>query len=282
MLGARVKGPGREGNDAMGRSGKQIKEMRGIGKTWVWTMTALNRLPLIQRWHPWFKPEKTDMRWLPINQDIKLPGSAPMPLELLYGLIEEASHRAIYEYCGCRKGFHCEHYPVEIGCLLLGDSAIEGKRFPWREVCVEEAKEHVRRAAEAGLVPVVGKARADNFIFGIKDRARLLTVCLCCECCCITRLSALAPLEYVEPLFPRLEGILITVTDRCKGCGKCVEHCYTQAIEILDGRAFMSGYCRACGRCAMFCPNKAIEVEITDEEFLDKTRERIRSYVKHD
>lgn len=259
-----------------------VKKMRGIGRVPVAMMKAFNRLPFINRWHPWLREDKSELRWLPINQDIEMPENAPMPLELLDRFIEEASHRALFDYCGCRKGFQCEHYPVEIGCLLMGDSSIEAKRFPFREVGVEEAKEHARKAAAAGLVPIVGKARADNFIFKIKDRSRLLTVCFCCECCCVSRLTALGPARFLDPIQPKLESISLTVTDKCKGCGKCAEHCYINAITIVDGVAVMNEYCRACGRCATFCPNNAISISITDPEFLDKARERIRSYVKYE
>ena len=124
-----------------------------------------------------------------------MPGNAPLPVELVDRFIEEASHRVIAKFCGCRAGFDCEDYPHDIGCLLMGDSALEIKRFGCHEVGVDEAKAHLRRAVEAGLVPVVGKARVDNFIFDVKDRHRLLTVCLCCECCCVTRFTGAAPAE---------------------------------------------------------------------------------------
>lgn len=245
-------------------------------------MKGFFKLPLVDRWHPWIREDKTDMRWLPINQDIQMPDSAPMPVELLDRFIEEASHRIITDYCGCRQGWKCKHYPVDIGCLLMGDSSIEAKNYPFKEVGVDEAKAHVRRAIEAGLVPIVGKARADNYIFKIKDRGRLLTVCFCCECCCVTRFTNYMPLEYLEPTFRKLDGISITVTDDCKGCKKCVARCYTNAISVPDGKAVISEFCRACGRCAITCPNGAIKVEITDPEFLEKSYERIRSYVKYD
>lgn len=242
----------------------------------------LFRLPLLPRVHPWTRPDKTDMRWLPINEDIQLPDDTPLPLALLDRLIEEASHRVIFDECGCRVAFRCENYPIDIGCLLMGDSAIEAPSSSWREVSVEEAKQHARRAVEAGLIPVVGKARVDNFLFHIKDRARLLTVCFCCECCCITRYTRHAPLDVLEPLFPQLDGISIEVTGDCVGCGKCAEHCYVQAIEIVDERAVIGEYCRACGRCATVCPQDAIEIRIDDPDFMDKARERIREHVRYD
>jgi ferredoxin len=241
----------------------------------------LTWLPGMQR-HPWMRPEKTDMRWLPINQDIEMPDNTPMPLAVLDRLIDEASHRVLFNYCGCRLAYDCQDYPVEIGCLLMGDSAIETTSSNAREVTPEEAKEAARKAVDAGLVPIVGKARIDNALFAIKDRGHLLTVCFCCECCCITRFVRHIPQERMEPLFPRLEGISIEVTDDCKGCGTCAKHCYIQAITIEDKHAVISEYCRACGRCATVCPRDAINIKLEDEDFLDKTIDRIRSYVKYD
>ena len=269
----------------MANSSKNRRKVHveGIGRKAELLMRVFMRLPLVNRWHPWLKESKTDMRWLPINQDIDMPGDAPMPVDLLHRLIDEASHRVIMDYCGCRKGWKCKDYPHEIGCLLMGDSALEAQRFPFREVGPEEAHEHVRKAVAAGLVPIVGKARADNFIFKIKDRHRLLTVCFCCECCCVTRFASYAPLQYLEPTFTVLDGISVTVdADKCKGCGKCVNRCYIGAVEVDGRKATISEYCRACGRCAITCPTGAIEVKITDPDFLEKAHEQIRSYVQYD
>lgn len=243
---------------------------------------GFNRLPLVDKWHPWLRPDKTNMRWLPINEDLEMPGDTPVPVQLLDKFIEEASHRVVVNPCGCRKAYKCKNYPIDIGCLMMGDSALEISRFPYKEVSVEEAKEHVRSAVDAGLVPIVGKARVDNFIFGVKDRKRLLTVCFCCECCCVTRFTQLTPVEKIEPSFVKLDGLSLEVTDRCKGCGACVSACFIGAIEIVDDRAVIGEYCRACGRCATKCKQDAIEIRIEDPEFMEKAYEKIRAFVKYD
>lgn len=248
----------------------------------VGTAFKLSKLPGAAKIHPWLRPEKTDMRWLPINEDIELPGNAPAPLTLLDRFIEEASCRAVYDVCGCRVAYECGDYPHDIGCLLMGDSAAEGSRISSRQVGVDEAKEHARKAVDAGLVPVIGKARVDNFLFGIRDRGRLLTVCFCCECCCITRFMRNSSMKTLEPLFPRLDSVSIEVTDDCTGCGKCASNCYIEAITIVDEKAVIGEYCRACGRCATVCPGGAVKVRIEDPEFVENAYRRITSYVKHD
>lgn len=261
------------------------KESPGSGKftmELLGPLFKLSRLPFASRVHPWLNEKKTDMRWLPVNEDIELTENAPLPLELLYRFCDEASHRVIFNRCGCRVAMQCSDYPVDMGCLLMGDSALEALGEISREVDAAEAKEHVKKAVDAGLVPIIGKARVDNYLFGIKDRSRLLTVCLCCECCCITRYTRFAPLKRLEPLFPRLDGVSVEVTDECTGCSKCVKHCYVRAITVDGGRAVISSYCRACGRCATVCPQGGVRVRINDPDFMEKAYRRIRSYVQVD
>ncbi len=243
--------------------------------------TKLSRLPGTGL-HPWMWPGKTDMRWLPINQDIEMAEGMPMPITILDRLIEEASHRMIYEFCGCREAYGCKHYPRETGCLMMGDAAAGANPEFCREVDVEEAKEHARKAVDAGLVPFVGVARVDEDIFGIKGHGHLLSVCFCCECCCLTRFFHNFPVKTVEGLMTPLEGIRLEINDHCDGCGTCAGKCYTKAIEVVEGKARTNGYCRYCGRCASVCPNGAIEISLTDPGYVDKTIELIRSYVKYD
>lgn len=264
------------------RKGWRRKVRRGVVRAVELAVKAALRIPGLNRVHPWLREDKTEARWLPINADIDMPENTPVPLALLDRFIEEASHRVIIDYCGCREGWRCKRYPRDVGCLMMGDSAMEIKRFPGREVGVEEAKEHARRAVDAGLVPIVGKVRVDNFIFDVKDKGRMLTTCFCCECCCISRYTRHMPVEWLDPLQPRLEGIAIKVSDACTGCGRCAERCYIGAISIEDGKAVIGELCRACGRCATVCPREAIEVRLEDPEFLEKAYDRIRAHVKYD
>lgn len=243
-------------------------------------MTRFAWLPGVQL-HPWLNPDETDMRWLPINEDIRIEGDMPMPVTILDRLIAEASHRMVYDYCGCRLGYECKDYPIDIGCLLLGDAAVGANPGFCREVTVAEAGEHARKAVDAGLVPFVGKVRLDNALFGIKDKAHLLSVCFCCECCCVTRCIRRVPLKYLDRMVRPLDGVGIEVTGECTGCGACAEHCYMKAIDIIDGVARIGPLCRACGRCASVCPSDAIEVSLEDAEFVKKAIERIREHVDY-
>ena len=45
-------------------------------------------------------------------------------------------------------------------------------------------------------------------------------------------------------------------TNKCEGLGECIKKCPTEAIRLIDGKAFS---CITCGACADACPNKAIK-----------------------
>ena len=44
----------------------------------------------------------------------------------------------------------------------------------------------------------------------------------------------------------------------CSGCGACVAPCPMEAIQIIGGKAQISGSCVACGACVPECPPGAI------------------------
>ncbi|MCP4712068.1 MAG: hypothetical protein GY869_25890 [Planctomycetes bacterium] len=161
----------------------------------------------------------------------------------------------------------------------MGESALLFPEQYRREVGVEEAKAHVRKALEAGLIPVTGKARPDNYMAMIPDEGKLLTVCLCCECCCVTRYTRFAPAETLDRWHKPVEGISIEVTEDCIGCGECVSKCYLDAIEVKGGEAVISDICRICGRCAGSCPEEAIKLKLDNPNAVDDVVRRIESAV---
>ncbi len=50
--------------------------------------------------------------------------------------------------------------------------------------------------------------------------------------------------------------------DKCKGCTNCMKRCPTQAIRLIDGKAFInSDKCIHCGECIKVCPYNAYTPE---------------------
>jgi ferredoxin len=47
----------------------------------------------------------------------------------------------------------------------------------------------------------------------------------------------------------------------CEGCGECVEHCETNALSVVDGKARVDQeLCILCGYCAPYCKRLAIRM----------------------
>lgn len=58
-------------------------------------------------------------------------------------------------------------------------------------------------------------------------------------------------------------------TNKCNGSGKCIADCPTEAIHLIDGKAFS---CITCGKCEEVCPNKAISSNKYGGYVIDRSR----------
>lgn len=62
-----------------------------------------------------------------------------------------------------------------------------------------------------------------------------------------------------------INGDQITVTDKCIGCGICVQVCPLGRFSIVDGKAVRNlNTCEFCLACAHACPQKAITCKVRD------------------
>ena len=107
-----------------------------------------------------------DITYLPVNQQITGTGDSLVPDRVLKEIIRRSAHRIIIKRCTCRDGNQCKNHPIELGCMLLGEGSKEIDTGVSRHVGVDEALEHVDRCVENGLVPFVGRFKADNYIWG--------------------------------------------------------------------------------------------------------------------
>lgn len=244
------------------------------------TFKAAN-LPLINRIHPWVRNDKNRLYIIPVETTVECGEDVTLPYQLAEEFINRASFRVIMAFCPCRKAGECKTYPIDLGCILLGEDARNIPDAWLREASKEEAMEHLRRGIEHGLPCFVGKPRIDNHIFGVPDNSRMFSICFCCECCCLgSTIVRYLPLEKRNFQYNRLEGLEIWVDDeKCAGCGICVEKCWLGLITIEDGKARIPDDCRGCGRCAKYCPNDAIHLKLDNPGFMESAIRNLESVI---
>lgn len=217
---------------------------------------------------------------IPVQQDIECGENMVLPSQVVEHFIRSASRRWIMNFCLCRSANHCKHYPQDFGCIFLGDAVLKINSKFGHLASVEEALEHARRGRELGLVHMVGRNKVDSIWLGVGPAHKLLTICNCCACCCLWKLTPdLHP--SISGNVQSMPGVEVKVGDNCIGCGACTrEVCFVHAIHLENGKAVINADCRGCGRCAEICPQHAIQVMIHDQDFIEKSISRISSRVE--
>ncbi len=213
-----------------------------------------------------------------IEESIELPGEMVLPSQIVEYFVEQASTHWIMDTCICRDGSQCKDYPIDLGCLFLGDAASGIDPRLGRPVTREEALAHVRRCREAGLVHMVGRNKLDTVWLGVGPGNRLLTICNCCPCCCLWgMLPYLAP--QIGAKVTRMPGVTVAVSHLCLGCGACLDACFAGAIQLVGHKAVVDKACRGCGRCVEVCPQGAIELSIAHRHFVAESVRRLAPLV---
>jgi ferredoxin len=218
-------------------------------------------------------------RAIAIDEAVDPPGDMVLPAQVVEHFIRQARHHWIMDACICRQASHCQDYPIDLGCLFLGEATLGINPELGRPVSEAEALAHVRRAQEAGLVHLVGRNKLDTVWLGVGPGHKLLTICNCCPCCCLWgSIPHLAP--HIAAKVQRMPGVTVTVGDSCVGCGTCAAGvCFVDAIRLRDGRAVISEECRGCGRCVAACPQGAIRLSIEGSHSLQQAVEQIASVI---
>jgi len=214
-----------------------------------------------------------------INEKIDRPEEFVLPSRVVDHFIENASRHWIMDFCICRESSQCSDYPRQYGCIFLGEAVLKINPRLGRLVSKDEALEHARLCREAGLVHVIGRNKLDVLWLGAGPGDKLLTICSCCPCCCLWKvLPEITPRIGLK--VKRMPGVEVTVSQRCLGCGTCADGiCFVDAIRIEDGHAHIGAECRGCGRCVEACPNEAIELRIASFDSVHQTIQRLSQQV---
>jgi ferredoxin len=226
--------------------------------------------------NPFFKRPYNEVTSIPINLEARLPESVPLPRRVVERLVSEVDDKFILHECICREHDQVASPSRGIGCMALGPAINRMHPTNGRRATSEEAIEHVRRAAKAGLVANVAHVWIDPVAFGTRFRD-LMFICFCDDESCLYRTHMKRRGPNLDGAYEKLPGISIDFdVSKCDGCGICIERCFVGAIDVVDGRAISDENCTGCGRCVETCPQDAGVVHLEDEDALfQQLRNRI-------
>lgn len=248
-------------------------------------IAKMTRIPIIGRIFDFLLFEGDDIIYLPqdkvipINIEVEKENDLVLPSQVIEYFIKKSNYHWVMNFCICRDSMQCKDYPINLGCLFLGEAVLGINPQLGRLVSKEEALEHIKKCREAGLVHMIGRNRLDKQWLGVKPGEKLLSICNCDPCCCLWRISPILDPKIGKKI-QRMQGVKVRVTDDCIGCGTCIKGiCFVDAIKLIDNHAIINDECRGCGRCVDICPQKAIELTIKDTEFVRKSIEQIEKII---
>jgi ferredoxin len=248
-------------------------------------IAKLTNLPILSFLFDYFLFKEDNIIYLPqdkvieVNKKLNEYSEIVLPSKILEYFINKAKHHWIMNFCICRVSMDCKDYPKELGCLFLGDSVLDINPQLGRLVSKEEALNHLKKCQEAGLVHMFGRNKLDAQWLGVKSGKKLLSICNCCPCCCLWRVSPIITPK-IGTKVKKMPGVEVKVTEKCIGCGTCMKGvCFVNAISMIDNHAVINEECRGCGRCVLVCPQNAIELKITEEKYAEKSIKEIEKLI---
>jgi NAD-dependent dihydropyrimidine dehydrogenase PreA subunit len=248
-------------------------------------LAKLTNLPLLGKIFDRVLFKEDNIIYLPkdnvieVGESLGAPENYPVPSQILKHFIEKANYHWIMDFCICRASMKCENYPIDLGCLFLGKGVLDINPKLGRQVSKEEALEHIKKCREAGLVHMIGRNLLDKQWLGVEDGSKLLSICNCCQCCCLWRISPILNPQ-IGSKVKKLPGVEVSVNDNCVGCETCTKNiCFVDAIHIKNKRAYITEECRGCGRCIEVCPQDAIELVIENKKYINQAISKINEII---
>lgn len=166
-------------------------------------------------------------------------------------VLQHPDHIAVLE-CPCRAARATPCLPLDV-CLIVGEPfasfVVEHHPRRARWITPDEAIEILRAEDERGHV--------HHAFFKDAMLGRFYAICNCCACCC----GAMQAHQHGTPMLASSGYVSTVDTDRCIGCGTCVDFCQFHAISTDNGHARVDlAVCMGCGVCVAGCPQQALSL----------------------
>jgi len=184
---------------------------------------------------------------LPIPEANPEPISIILPFETAINVLEKARSFSLRD-CECRITYKNCDKPLRT-CLGLNEFSDElVERGVAEKISLEEAKKVLHLANEHGLV--------HQAIYTDWLKGEVFDICSCCSCCCMYLRTVI---NYAVKHHVAKSGLIAKVdSEKCNGCGTCLERCIFNARKLENGKSFVvKENCYGCGLCTTTCPTEA-------------------------
>lgn len=202
--------------------------------------------------HP--EPARKPFRVLAVGEQVK-DSRAALPYDRVAAIVRGA-RRISVEHCPCRTRERACHNELEtcLGLDQVADYMIA--RGVGREISADEALSLLKHCEDLGLVHISENA----------DQPQV--ICNCCPCCCVF-LRAMT-VHAKHDVLAASRYVAVVDASICVACGRCVEQCPFDAMELTDGAVHVfAEACMGCGLCASSCPTGAIVLaEVRPQEHI--------------
>ncbi len=224
--------------------------------------------------------KKNRSKKIVINKAIDQTIDLVIPSQVLEHFVDKAKYRWLMNFCLCRTANECKSYSQDLGCIFLGEAVLDINPAYGKLVSKEEAKEHLAKCQSEGLVHLIGRNKIDSQWLQVGPGTKLMTICNCCECCCLWKMIPNVDAKISRNL-SRMPGVSIQVNDSCISCGDCLNDiCFVNAIAIVGDKAQINQeFCLGCGRCVSICTNNAITLKIDNQYFVEETIDNLTKMV---
>ncbi len=211
---------------------------------------------------PYFRviPYESAVKEQPEYGRININASVPdntrvLPFDVVSEMVRKETMIALAD-CYCRStkrnlGEGCDH-PLEV-CLYFNRLAvIQIETGRARQITADEAIEVLRISEEAGLIHNIS-----NVGDGIS------TICNCCiHACGAVKSLAIGGRNAAEVS----RFVVHWDSNKCIGCGICVESCPIDALTMQGEHIIISERCVGCGLCVNRCPKLCLHLDFREDQ----------------